>query len=242
MQKDLRVHIAPVGYDFNRVTDPLISGKADRVYFILHETDRGQSKFLTHIKKELQKKLPTVETKEYYLDIWNLYDCVQKFREIIIKEKENHVFVNVSTGTKITAIAGMVSCMSFGADPYYVKFVHASENAIKIIRREEVYDKEDLPVFKINKPKQVYLDILKLLKENANKMKKKNLIDELGKMSLIRIKDEENNELSIHSKHSQLRPILDSMENEWKFIHVESSGRRSYVYLTDQGQKALKFF
>src|SRR5436309_2377569 len=120
MQKDLRVHISPVGYDFNRVTDPLINGKADRVYLILHETDRGQSKFLTNIKKELQKKIPTVETKEYYLNIWNLYDCVQKFREIITKEKENHVFVNVSTGTKITAIAGMMSCMSFGADPYYV--------------------------------------------------------------------------------------------------------------------------
>ena len=199
----LRVHIAPVGYDFNRVSDPLIKGKADRVYFILHESDRGQSKFLAHIKTELKKKLPTIETREHYLDIWNLYKCIQKIREIISKEKGNSIFINVSTGTKITAIAGMMACMSFGATPYYVKFVHPSENAIKTIRRDEVFDKEELPVFEMNKPKQIYLDILALLATNKNKMKKKYLIEELVKMNLIRTKDEKNKDLSIHSKHSQ---------------------------------------
>lgn len=238
----LRVHIAPVGYDFNRVTDPLIKGKADKVYFVLHESDRGQSKFLTHIKTELKKKLPSIETKEYYLDIWNLYNCIQKFREIITKEKGNNIFINVSTGTKITAIAGMMTCMSFGATPYYVKFVHPSDSAIKTIKTEEVFDKEELPVFEISKPKKIHLDILSLLSENKNKMKKKYLIEALEKKGLIRVKDEKNNDLSIHSKHSQLRPILDSMENEWKFIRIESSGRRSYIFLTDQGQKALNFF
>ncbi|NDF30271.1 MAG: hypothetical protein EB150_08785, partial [Nitrososphaeria archaeon] len=114
--ENLRVHIAPIGYDFNRVTEPLIKGKADKAYFILHNSDRGQSKFLDHVKNELKKKLPSIETKPFYLDIWNLYDCIQKFREIIAKENEegNHVFINVSTGTKITAIAGMLACMSFG--------------------------------------------------------------------------------------------------------------------------------
>lgn len=242
--EDLRVHIAPIGYDFNRVTEPLIKGKADKAYFILHNSDRGQTKFLDHIKNELKKKLPSIETKPFYLDIWNLYDCIQKFREIITKENKegNHVFINVSTGTKITAIAGMLACMSFGGTPYYVKFVHPSESAIKTIRREEVFDKEELPIFKISKPKQIHLDILRIIEQNKNKIKKKPLIDELGGKGLIRVKDDKGRDLSIHSKHSQLRPILDSMENEWEFIEIDASGRRSLISLTEKGLNALRFF
>jgi len=241
MREDLRVHIAPVGYDFVRVTDPLIKSKADKVYFILHVSDRGQSKFLEHIKKELKKKLPSIKLKEYYLDIWNLFDCIQKYKEIISKEDGNHIFVNVSTGTKISAIAGMLACMSWEASPYYVKFLHPSESAIKTIKREEVFDRDELPVFDINKPNPIHLEILSLIVESGNKIKKKYLIKAL-EGTVIPKTDEDGNELSIHAKHNRLRPILSSMEKNWGFIKIESSGRRSYVHLTEQGEQALRIF
>lgn len=241
MDENLRIHIAAVGYDFVRVVDPLIKSKADKAYFILHEFDRGQSKFLNHIKKELKKKLPSIKTKEYYLDIWDLYSCIQKYKEIISKEEGNHVLVNVSTGTKITAIAGMLACMSWNASPYYVKFIHPSESADKTIRREQVFDRDELPVFEINKPSSIHLEILDLIEKSGSKMKKKHLIKALEGI-VIPKNDEEGNELSIQAKHSRLRPILSSMEKDWRFVTVEARGGRSYVYLTEQGEQALKIF
>ena len=241
MGEDLRIHIVPVGYDFSRVIDPLIKAKADKVYFILHETDRGQSKFLNKIKKELDSKLPQIKTKSYYLDIWDLYSCIQKIKEIITKEEGNRIFINVSTGTKITAIAGMLACMSWGATPYYVKFVNPSESAINTIRREEVTDRDDLPVFEINKPKSEYLDILSLIEKKGGKLKKKYLIKALEEMKIIPERNEDGNELSIYAKHGRLRPILYSMTNEFGLIKSETE-RRGYVFLTEQGRKALKIF
>jgi len=51
----------------------------------------------------------------------------------------------------------------------------------------------------------------------------------------------EGDELSIYAKHSRLRPILYAMTNEFRLIKSESE-RRGFVYLTEQGRKALKIF
>ena len=240
MNDNLRIHIAAVGYDFVRVTDPLIKSKADRVYFILHESDRGQSKFLEHIKNELKKKLPSIKTREYYLDIWDLYSCIQKYKKIISKENGNHIFVNVSTGTKITAIAGMLACMSWGASPYYVKFVHPSESAIKKIRRETVFEKDDLPVFEINKPNPAYLEILNLIIKQGNKIKKKHLIKAL-EGTIIPKRDENGKLLSIQAKHNRLRAILNIMESNFGLVKT-GSDVKGYVAITEQGNRAVKIF
>jgi len=241
MGEDLRIHITPVGYDFSRVIDPLIKAKADKVYFILHEIDRGQSKFLNKIKKELGSKLPQIKTKPYYLDIWNLYSCIQKIKEIIEKEEGNRIFINVSTGTKITAIAGMLACMSWGATPYYVKFVNPAKSAIDTIRKEEVTDRDDLPVFEINKPKSEHLKILSAIEKKGGKLKKKDLIKLLEEMKIIPEKNEDNNELTIYAKHGRLRPLLYSMITEFGLIENDPE-RRGRVCLTEQGEKALKIF
>lgn len=242
MTENLRIHISPIGYDFVRVTDPLIKSKADKVYFILHESDRGQSKFLEQIKKELKTKLPSIKTKEFYLDIWDLYGCVQKYKEVILKEQGNHISVNVSTGTKITAIAGMLSCMSWGASPYYVKFIHPSDSAVKKIQREAVFDKDDLPVFQINQPNATHLEILDLITKSGGKIKKKYLIQAL-EGNIIPERSDDGHDLSIQSKHNRLRSMLNSMEKDWGFVTIDSSGGgRSIVSITKQGSQALEIF
>src|SRR3989344_5218468 len=106
MSVNLRIHIAPVGFEFLRVTEPLIRMQADKVYLITYEKDDKAAKFFSQIKKELGQKYRHIKVEEVFVDIWNLYDCIEKFREIILSEKNNHVYINVSTGTKITAIAG----------------------------------------------------------------------------------------------------------------------------------------
>jgi CRISPR locus-related DNA-binding protein len=242
MSANLRVHIVPVGYQFLRVTEPLVKMQADKVYLVSFGRDDSASKFFAQVKKELSQKYKHIKIEEVFLDIWSLYECIEKFREIIVKEKGNHVYVNVSTGTKITAIAGMLACMLWSATPYYAGVSYPKTDESEVLRTEHVADPEVLPVYDINKPKPEYMLILNLLKENDGRMRKARLIARLEDVGIIRIRDETKSELTEAAKHSQLRAILDPMESEWKYVRVEASGRRSEVFITSQGEAALRIF
>jgi len=241
MAEHLRIHIVPVGYDSTRITEHLIRKKADRVYFVRHAKDK-KSPYFDFIKNELKTKMKTLEAEEVFVNIWDLYDCLEKFRKIVSKEKGNHIYVNVSTGSKITSIAGMLTSMLFeNVEPYYVQITYQSSKTTKTIQKEKVCDDITLPVFGITKPPTEYLTILDLL-NNQGKMKKYELIDELEDKQIIKQKDEEIEVFSDHAKHSQLRSILNPMEKNWDFIKIEGKGKRSRVEITNQGKYALRIF
>jgi len=241
MSANLRIHIAPVGFEFRRVTEPLIRMQADKVYLITYGEDDAGTKFFSQIKKELSQNYKHIQVKEVFLDIWNLYECIEKFREIILNEKGNHVYINVSTGTKITAIAGMLSCMLWDAYPYYAPVSYPTKQT-KALPTEHVQDSDILPVYEIKKPKPVILLILSLLQLHNGVMRKSKIIRELEEKKIIRTTDESGKELKGPAKHSQLRALLDPMEMEWHYVTVEASGRRSEVSITEQGKTALRIF
>jgi len=214
---------------------------ADKVYLVTYRENDDARKFVDQVRKELQK-YPHVEEQTIYLNLWDLYECLEKFRQIIFNEKQNHVFVNVSTGTKITSIAGMLSCMLWKATPYYAPVAYPKTNEAQPPPTEIVEDPEVLPVYDINKPKRESLQVLDILNKAGGRMRKAQLISELERAGVIRLKDESIVKFTKAAKHSQLRVILDPMELEWNYVKVESNGRRSEVSLTEQGITALRIF
>jgi CRISPR locus-related DNA-binding protein len=244
MSGNLRIHIAPVGFEFRRVTEPLIRMQADKVYLVTYGPDDSAKKFFEQIKKELGQNYKNIKVEEIFVDIWNLYECIEKYRAIVLEEKRkgNHVYMNVSTGTKITSIAGMLSCMLWGALPYYARVSYPSMKKTEIPPTEHVDEADLLPVYEVRKPKTEYLLILSILKLNNGKMRKARLIEKLEAKGIIRLKDESKMKLTEPAKLSQLRAILEPLETDWKYIKVEASGRRSEVMLTEQGETALKIF
>lgn len=241
MSLNLRIHIVPVGYEFRRVTEPLIDMQADKVYLITHAEDDHVANFFSKIKEELANKYSHIHVCEVFLDVWDLYACIEKFREIISKEKGNHIHVNVSTGTKITAIAGMLSCMMWKAQPYYAP-VSYQDRTIIDLPTEQVEKVTIFPTYGIKKPKPVYMQILNLLQQHGDIMRKSKLIEKLEDAHVIREVGDSGKMLTGSAKHSQLRSLLDPMEREWNLISVEASGRRSEVHITQQGKTALKIF
>jgi len=231
----------PVGFEILRVTEPLIRMQADKVYLVTYEKDDNAAKFYSQIKKELYQKYKHIRVVEVFVYLWDLRECIEKFREIILAEEGNHVYINVSTGTKITSIAGMLSAMLWGAMPYYAP-VHYTSPKSTDLPTEQVSDSDFLPVYEIRKPNKEEMLVLSLLKTTGTKMRKSQLITKLEEAQIIRVKDENVRELTDTAKHSQLRAILDPMEKEWDFIKVESSGRRSEVSITEKGETALRFF
>jgi CRISPR/Cas system-associated protein Csm6 len=244
MSANLRIHIAPAGFEFRRVTEPLIRMQADKAYLVTYGTDDSARKFFVQIKKELAQNYKHIKVEEVFVDIWNLYDCIEKFREIISEEKKkgNHVYVNVSTGTKITSIAGMLSCMLWGAYPYYARVSYPFMKGTDIHPTEHVEEADLLPVYDVKRPKPELLLALGILKANHGRMRKARLIEKLEALGIIRLKDENRSVLTEAAKHSQLRAILNPLETEWKYIRIEASGRRSEVIITEQGETALRIF
>ena len=241
MATPLRVHIAPIGFEFRRVTVPLIHMRADKVYLVKYKNGDEAANFYGQIEGELGQKYKHIQTEDVQLDIWDLYECIGKFREIMLQEKENHVYVNVSTGTKITAIAGMLSCMLWNAQPYYAPVSYEGRKRIVEVS-ELVSDPVTFPAYGIHKPKPESMLILDLLRRHDGTMEKRRIIKELEAVGIIKKATDGEDDLSASAKHSKLRSLLDPMIRDWSLVSVRGSGRKSEVSIEPQGETALKIF
>jgi hypothetical protein len=136
----------------------------------------------------------------------------------------------------------MLACMLWGATPYYARVSYPSTKESDALQTEHVLEPDILPTYDINKPRPEFMIVLSLIKQRGGQMRKAELIQKLERLNIIHPRDESRKEFTEGAKHSQLRAILDPMETEWKYVRVESSGRRSDVFLTDHGDAALRIF
>src|SRR6266516_5684286 len=120
----LRVHVAPVGFEVDRIILPAVDMKADIVWLIEHNKPNvdEEHQFVKSIRDKLkQARIECLQTEADRID---LFDILRALRIIILKEKGNSILVNVSVGSKIQAIASMMACMMFKdiamVKPYYV--------------------------------------------------------------------------------------------------------------------------
>ncbi|TKX52073.1 hypothetical protein EXE44_19330, partial [Halorubrum sp. SS7] len=65
-----------------------------------------------------------IRTETVECDIFNLFSSLGTIAEISNRLRDHNVYVNLASGSKVTAIGGMIACMVTGAIPYYV---HAEE-------------------------------------------------------------------------------------------------------------------
>jgi hypothetical protein len=86
MKPGLRVHIATVGFQVRRITDPLIREKADKVYLLTRSRDDKATAYLDKVMKILRKER-YLQIEKRAMDIWNLFDCLQTYKKIIKEEK-----------------------------------------------------------------------------------------------------------------------------------------------------------
>ena len=237
MESQLRIHVATVDHHIERLTEPMISLRADKAYIITYGEKDAATEFLKKTKTILKKHRIPFEV--LYVDIWNLMACVEKFRDLIIKEKDNHVFFNVSTGTKISAISAMLCCMIWNCQPYYAKPDYSEIKMPKEIAVEEIKEIVSMPIYKMLTPKSDYLQILRILQQNDGKVKKRVLIDELKELHII--KPAGTQTMSKPAEHGQLKTILDPMA-KLDYITVQTVGRNSIVSITPQGKNTLTIF
>ena len=148
----------------SRITEPLIRERADKVYLITHLQDDKAAPYLEKIFKVLRKeKFLTIEKRT--TNIWDLFECLKTYKKIITEEQGAHIYINVSTGSKVSSIAGTLACMIWKGIPYYA---HIDYNNKKDpddgLPDENITSLAQLPVYSINKPKPESLFVLKILR------------------------------------------------------------------------------
>jgi len=238
----LRIHIAPVGFEVDRITIPAENMKADRVWLIIHsdpndDAGRPFSKLITERLEESR-----IEFKLEYADRTDLFDTLRALRKIIFKESNNVILINVSVGSKIQAIASMIACMIFkdkvDITPYYA----VPEKYATIPREQETVGVKKiikLPEYKIQTPSVNLIKCLEIIHQRSgNRIANKDLRDQALEQELIHVERHENREQSAYMalKTNLLEPLL-----KWQFIRIEKIGRRHDVLLTDEGLNVLKF-
>ncbi len=234
------MHISPVGFDPPaRVTGPLVEFRADKVYLLSKSKTDAASDRRKQVHQTLEKH-PHIEVHDAYADIFDLFGCLEEYRRIFESEKGNHVHVNVSTGSKIVSIAGMIACMLWKGTPYYAKLDYEEGGPSVTAEKRKVTATDFLPVYQIIMPTTESLQVLSIIsRAPAERITKKELIDELQALKLM---PDYQPSQTRSAPHSRLRAILDPLEKEWHFAEVRARGRKSEVALTEQGRSALRIF
>jgi uncharacterized protein DUF6293 len=245
-----RIHIAPVGFEVERVVEPILRERADRVYLLTRESADAAEPFVAEVRRRLARAAWAVEVRLVRTDIWDVFGALAELRRIFTAEHrtDRHALdvvpirVNVSTGTKITAIAGTLACMLWKGEPYYVQVSRAWYSGLtpKVRPINDVVERVDpVNVYELRAPSRELVEVLEALDRHGGRLPKRELIRELG---LDRPSEGAGRIPSPQAQHSRLRNRLEPLENRWGFIAGERSGARGRVGITPQGRLALALF
>lgn len=221
-----RTHIIPMGYERERVYEPAIRLKADEAVIISHTDDKGKfKKYYDDVEEVLQNE--GIDIKRDECNIFDVYNSLRVIGRNIREYSNNEVYVNVSSGSKITAIAGMIASMTSGAVPYYAQVEDYSGDA-----PTGVTDIIELPKYPIDRPSLDHLAILDYLIYNGPATKGE-LIEFSEKSNLEFISDFSGKE---KAKYRRIDTnVIDPLLNRG-YINVEKEGRSKLVDVTESGK------
>lgn len=252
-----RVHIAPVGFEIDRVVLPVIEMEADKVWLMTERDpgrDQGKS-YLEQVVVEIGRRNEhcEIEIKRCDFDSRDLYDVLRAFREIVEQEKENQIFVNVSTGTKIHAIAGMMACMIFkdlatALIPYYAKpdtYLPLPEEGTQMSTGCRVI--HQLPNYRIERPSEDLIRVLTVINECCSheyqNVTKHELIKKLRDRELLTLSVAGERTIKNEKVAYYLalqRKCIDPLR-KWNFIEIKPPTKRGKIHITQEGKDMLKF-
>jgi hypothetical protein len=240
---NLRVHVAPVGFEIDRIALAAKQMKADRVWLLMHtepSKDRAQG-FMEKIKAQLKKE--KIEVQIAHSNRFDLFKLLRALKEIVQKEEGNDIFVNCSSGSKIQAIACMMACMMFQGKtrltPYYAEpESYASVKGEQLSMGLKTVVK--LPAYEIHTPKPALVQALKIIKEHGGKITKKEMAKLADEKKLIIVNAKEEN--FQQARFASLdKNIIQPLQDEWKFVEVERIGRTRWITMTQEGDGAVEF-
>ena len=259
----LRVHIAPLGFEVDRIVLPAVRLKADTIYLLVH-SNRSEDKaklFEDEIRQRLAES--GIEARSEYADRSSLFGMLRAVKGIIQGDtgKNNDIYVNVSSGSKIQSIACMMACMMWNdagnLTPYYAEpemyasprpatqrraKKHGTSAALESVQISSgLKDVTELPKYRIQIPKADLIKAMGIINSSSGgRIKKSDMAEEAEKVGIITVNSKEENRESARLV-SLAKNIVDPLTNDWKFLRTEKVGRTRWVSLTEEGKNAAEF-
>ena len=238
----LRVHIAPVGFEVDRIVISAKKMSADKVWLLVHDNP-SEDKAISYLNKvQTILKKAKIKTQVQHANRLNLFQILRSVKEIVEQEKDNDIFVNVASGSKIQAIACMMACQMFNDNNNIKPFYAEAENyaAFKGEQTTGVKNLQQLPTFEIQRPRPELIGALKILIENKGKIQKKQMAELAEKENLITVNAREEN--YTQARFASLdKNIIQPLQEQWKFVDVEKIGRNRWIKITEEGTNAAEF-
>ena len=241
---NLRIHIAPVGFEIDRIIIPATSQKADKVWLIAHDNvaEDKASKYRQKIEKLLEKK--GIKTEVAFANRLRLFPIIKAVTEIIFKERKNEIYVNVATGSKVHAIGCMMACMLFDdrekIHPFYAQAEQYPEYEGSLQQTYGVAEIHSLPTYRIGTPKRELLEAMKIIKDAGGRIQKKKMAEEAEHRKIITVNARKQN--FTQARFASLdKNIVQPLVDTWGFVEVEKIGRNRWLRLTNDGYYASEF-
>ena len=238
-----RVHIVAHGWEVARIVDPIYELKADKIVFILPPNEA----FIADFEHEMLENLEATDRLEMEFREANPFDLdsmLQAFTQAVKDHEDDDVFINVSTGTQIAAIAGMMAAQTSDATPFYVQPVLGDLDDETLGTPDEPLfsdagDVAELPVFELRGPSPEQLQILGYL-HGKDGVTKKELIRYAEDEELPFIADTEAK--SDEGRYRLLESHIITPLTKNEYVSVKKAGRKKEVHLEDRGIDALAAF
>jgi hypothetical protein len=239
--ENLRIHIAPVGYEIDRIVMPAKKMRADKVILLVHENPNEDkaTKFYQKISEQLEKL--NIECTIEYHNRTKLFAIIKTVKELILQEKGNIISVNLASGSKVQAIGCMMASMMFNDDknvnPFYVEakeYLGFSGKAMS----KGIKNIEYIPTYEIQKPDDRHIQALKIVVDNDGRISKKDMAKIAVDQKLIVVNAENESQATFASLDKNIISIL---ENRWGFVKVNKIGRTRWIEITEEGKHAAEF-
>lgn len=164
-----RVHIAPQGFEDARIHLPAADLDADLVILVRHtdESETGQECYNRTTDALAQADIEVDHTS---CDLFDLNDALETILETIRKRSpDDNVMVNISAGSKITAVAGMLACMFTDAEPYYVVpegYHETDDSDDRDTVSHGMEEIKSLPAYPVTEPDIQLIEVLAFIQES----------------------------------------------------------------------------
>lgn len=232
-----RVHVAPVGFEIDRIVLPFLEMKGERIHLIVRkERNARGDRCVEGITQELKRHSKPFELHKIDLD---LFKIIHVCRQVIAEElkSKNHVFVNISSGGSIQAVASHFATLTFrdGVSAYYAypetyveKVDPSRPQASSGISRIEV-----IPHYSIELPDDTELAFLKIVAE-ARIPSKRAILEECRRRGIISQEGKSKPYGHVVLENKFVKPLESS-----GLLRVLDKGRRSRILLTEKGLNTL---
>ena len=234
-----RIHIVPLGYERDRVIVPPLRMGADAVTLVMnaHDQDDERPDYYDDIYEAFDEA--AIEVSEVECDIFDLYDALGTIAGLIQGHGQEDIYVNLATGGKVTAIAGMIACMvTEVATPYYVSAKEYGDHQQQPVA-EKVSGISNLPTYPIDAPAPEQVRMLEYIADEGP-VSKQELIEYAEENNLPFIAGYEAGDPK--GKYRKLDSVIIEPLSEDGSIFVTEQGRKKMVRITESGENTLHAF